>query len=376
MFDSRSGGSEDVRLVMRQPRNLGQMVAARTGGSRSIPRSSGADFRPVGVSSLDRFRLTFSSQQYQQHQMPDSGSGPSSVRALSPSNDRSGSGAMMGNFSAHSSITTGRHAGDAPIGTSKRKISKSAITKSPVSNQVSSTSDDLLSLRSGSRHNAKGKTRLCSVDRTAICEAARNNPKTRQEDLAARFGIERSTVSKTLKTKEKWLAVDNDSDSDLIVKHRAGKFPEVEECLFAWIQAEHPGDCLSDTAIKERNLEIAHDIGLSSEQFKASLGWIEKFRERYRILKPIVNKGEMVNEARRAQAFKSVVTLSTNYGDAEDRYVEEEGPSNVQQGGLQNVMPEAGGKEMVDGNVLLATQHHFFYGPHVVPTTSSPQRPR
>lgn len=57
------------------------------------------------------------------------------------------------------------------------------------------------------------KQRLYSRDRKNICIMARDNPHMRQEDIAARFGVERSTISKILKNKDRWLNV-----------------PETEEC--------------------------------------------------------------------------------------------------------------------------------------------------
>lgn len=47
---------------------------------------------------------------------------------------------------------------------------------------------------------------------------AMNNPDMRQEDIAAQFGVERSTVSKILKNRAKWLKVSADED------HRSAKF--------------------------------------------------------------------------------------------------------------------------------------------------------
>lgn len=161
---------------------------------------------------------------------------------------------------------------------------------------------------------AKGKTRLRSIDRKAICEAARNDSRMRQEDLAARFSLGRSTVSKTLKHKEKWLAIEDDSNGAMIVKHRTGKFPEMEEKLAEWLR-EKAGvdDPISDITIKNRSLEIARDLGLGLGQFKSSLGWIEKFRERYSFKKSVPNDLLTDNEARRRlYTFKSKVPLAVN----------------------------------------------------------------
>lgn len=49
------------------------------------------------------------------------------------------------------------------------------------------------------------KTRLTNKDRKDICLYAAENPLKRQEDIAAMFHVERSTISKILKKKNVWL---------------------------------------------------------------------------------------------------------------------------------------------------------------------------
>ena len=48
------------------------------------------------------------------------------------------------------------------------------------------------------------KRRLYNTDRRLICIYAEDNPGVKQEDIAARFGVERSTVSKILKQRDRW----------------------------------------------------------------------------------------------------------------------------------------------------------------------------
>lgn len=62
------------------------------------------------------------------------------------------------------------------------------------------------------------------MDRKFICLFAEKNPKARQEDIASKFHIERSTVSKILKGKEKWLKVDMFSMEAKVIKHRYALF--------------------------------------------------------------------------------------------------------------------------------------------------------
>ena len=54
------------------------------------------------------------------------------------------------------------------------------------------------------------KQRLYNIDRKKICVYAEENPNLRQEDIARKFNIERSTVSKILKEKDRWLNVRDD----------------------------------------------------------------------------------------------------------------------------------------------------------------------
>jgi hypothetical protein len=63
------------------------------------------------------------------------------------------------------------------------------------------------------------KQRLCNVDRKAICLYHQELPTARQEDIAAKFGVERSTISKILKNKSKWLNMPS-HESERVSKHR------------------------------------------------------------------------------------------------------------------------------------------------------------
>ena len=81
---------------------------------------------------------------------------------------------------------------------------------------------------------SKQKKKLRNIDRKMICDYSAANPQVKQDAIAVKFGIERSTVSKILKQKEKWLAIEPGSDAARIAKHRAVKFPAVEDRLTTW----------------------------------------------------------------------------------------------------------------------------------------------
>jgi hypothetical protein len=65
------------------------------------------------------------------------------------------------------------------------------------------------------------KHKLCDQDRKSICVYHLQHPNARQEDIGTVFGVERSTISKILKDKDRWLHVsDEDQGNDLTAKHR------------------------------------------------------------------------------------------------------------------------------------------------------------
>ena len=63
------------------------------------------------------------------------------------------------------------------------------------------------------------KQRLYNVDRKKICQYHKENPHLRQEEIAKKFNVERSTVSKILKQKAKWMNAP-DEETMLIAKQR------------------------------------------------------------------------------------------------------------------------------------------------------------
>jgi len=277
-------GHDNVRNFHRHARSMGQVGAEMSNSHDGLLRLNGPPLTPIDASSLDRFgvRNRITSQS-------------SSLRSTSPSDRSVSSTAFLGGLSPHTSISTMRHGGDSSVDTSIDSISNSVTSMSANPSRSSSTSDELMSIgtSASSKKSNKGKTRLRNIDRKLICEAARDDPKIRQEDLAARFGIERSTVSKTLKNKEKWLAIEEESEGALIIKHRNGKFPKLEALLAEWAREEvRKGNLILDVSIKHRALQIAKESGLGVDSFKASIGWIEKFRDRHELPKPLPSNSE------------------------------------------------------------------------------------
>lgn len=145
------------------------------------------------------------------------------------------------------------------------------------------------------------KQRLDDARRKEICTYARDRPKARQEDIALKYGVERSTISKILKNKDKWLTVDTHTRKPAMPKHRPSKFPEIETELLKWVkECQENGTVITDTRIKAKARECAAEIGLPEGKFKASSGWIENFKVRNNLTRRSQDEREVspVNDGR------------------------------------------------------------------------------
>ncbi|KAJ7601017.1 hypothetical protein C8J56DRAFT_730370, partial [Mycena floridula] len=124
------------------------------------------------------------------------------------------------------------------------------------------------------------KQRLFNIDRKAICVYHTDNPTARQEDIAVRYGVERSTISKILKHKMRWLNVPDDEEMR-VAKHRPSKFPEIEEQMVKWLESTHSQ--LTDNVLRVKAKTVARDLRIPEDKFKASAGWVENFKHRHGI---------------------------------------------------------------------------------------------
>ncbi|KAE9384244.1 hypothetical protein BT96DRAFT_1026946 [Gymnopus androsaceus JB14] len=164
------------------------------------------------------------------------------------------------------------------------------------------------------RPHAKGfkRQRLYDIDRQVICEYERSHPDETHDDIAIFFSIDRSTVTKILKDREKWLNVNTRGQgrvgpNRMLSKKRPLKFPEIESKMEDWlhglmsrfysdlpsaslpIPSTLPNDPLasmpvrgplSDARLRAKAVEIARMDRISEEDFKASAQWVVSFKSR------------------------------------------------------------------------------------------------
>jgi len=133
----------------------------------------------------------------------------------------------------------------------------------------------------------KTRSRLSIENKREICEFARRHPNVKHSDMANYFNekfnltIDRSTVSKILLTKEKWLT--NKQTSNMF-RLRSVKYPKLDKAIELWVsQAIAAGLPLSDQILQEKGCDFARSFNIDDYLYymRCSNGWVYKFKKRY-----------------------------------------------------------------------------------------------
>ncbi|KAF2816797.1 CenpB-DNA-bind-domain-containing protein [Mytilinidion resinicola] len=138
---------------------------------------------------------------------------------------------------------------------------------------------------------------LTDSDRRRMCLYHEEHPTVKQTEIGAMFGVERSTVSKVLRQKEKYLYQDDGSRSP--VKRSKGKFPDIERALSNWARNhQKQGFPLNDAMIREKARFFATTVGNSDSHLKAnSTSWLEKFKQKNNLMGAKSRKNSIAEES-------------------------------------------------------------------------------
>ncbi|KAF1816456.1 hypothetical protein P152DRAFT_446107 [Eremomyces bilateralis CBS 781.70] len=165
-----------------------------------------------------------------------------------------------------------------------------AVPVAPASTPISATS-------TSSRTSTPRKT-LTDTDRRRMCLYHEEHPNVKQTEIGAMFGVERSTVSKVLRNKEKYLYQEDGSRSP--AKKSKGKSQDLERAVSTWArnQQNKRGMAISDQEIRERFRYFATALGTSEGQAKAnSNSWLNKFRAKNNLLGSKSRKGSIAEDS-------------------------------------------------------------------------------
>ncbi|PWY72399.1 centromere binding protein B [Aspergillus heteromorphus CBS 117.55] len=145
--------------------------------------------------------------------------------------------------------------------------------------------------RKSSTSNSTPRRTLTDDDRRRMCLYHEENKTAKQTDIGALFGVERSTVSKVLRQKEKYLNPEDGSRSP--IKRSKGRVPDIEKALSNWAKNyQRQGYPLNDEMIREKALFFASTCGGSDGKEKVlTNSWLEKFKRKYNLMGAKSRKG-------------------------------------------------------------------------------------
>ncbi|KAF2668392.1 hypothetical protein BT63DRAFT_275165 [Microthyrium microscopicum] len=120
---------------------------------------------------------------------------------------------------------------------------------------------------------------LTDVERRKMCEYSETHPGVKQTEIGAMFGVERSTVSKVLRNKEKYLSQDESAKTQLKAK---GKFPDIERALSNWAKNEKKHNRpVTDAQILEKFKHFARTVRDPDQQLKSvNTSWLAGFKQK------------------------------------------------------------------------------------------------
>ncbi|RDA82458.1 hypothetical protein CP532_0205 [Ophiocordyceps camponoti-leonardi (nom. inval.)] len=124
---------------------------------------------------------------------------------------------------------------------------------------------------------------LSAEQKRAMCQYHDENPGTRQADIGAKFGVERSTVSKVLRHRDQYLK--REQDADFAFKRAKGKNPDFDRTLSNYVRRQqHMGFDVKDEEIMEQARLFARASG-NQEILLSTLtgGWLHKFKLKHGI---------------------------------------------------------------------------------------------
>ncbi|KAI1072323.1 hypothetical protein LB507_002723 [Fusarium sp. FIESC RH6] len=182
----------------------------------------------------------------------------------------------------------------------------------PVSMPPAASAPPVEAPRLPTQHEKSRKT-LTTEQKRAMCQFHEDNPGTRQADIGARFGVERSTVSKVLRHKDQYLKRDQEPENAAVQRGK-GKHPDFDRTLSNYVRRQQQrGFQVSDEEIMEQARLFAHASG-NQESVLNNLNssWLQKFKQKHGI-----GAGKLMRRASEANIPDSarLSTLATKSSD-------------------------------------------------------------
>src|SRR3989440_1894227 len=117
-----------------------------------------------------------------------------------------------------------------------------------------------------------------------MCQRKQADPSLTIDQLSEEYVCERSTISKILKAKDEWLSKELTNHKAKTIANRPAKFTQLENALSIWTRRVFSQNVvLTDGLLQLKAKKFAELLNISETDFKASHGWVDRFKKRHDI---------------------------------------------------------------------------------------------
>lgn len=132
------------------------------------------------------------------------------------------------------------------------------------------------------RPTIKERISLTNAQKRQLCLDKEGKPTPTNNELGSKYGIKVKTVSAILKRKEKWLATSLDEYTAQLRRNRTPTYENIERALWSWVEGALACNLdITGAVLKKKALDFATLLSING--FKASDGWVAKFKKRHNL---------------------------------------------------------------------------------------------
>jgi Tc5 transposase DNA-binding domain/CENP-B N-terminal DNA-binding domain len=163
------------------------------------------------------------------------------------------------------------------------------------------------------RRKGEGK-RLTDAERLQIIEALEGANPLSMRRIALNFGVGEKTIRNVKKRKteiKQRVSSSTVSESQKRKRISVLRFPELEKQVYSWIcDYEQTGFAVPFNMLQSKARAMAHDMGIREDEFKASNGWLNRFRRRWNMNAELI-RGEGDTLEKGLALRDTIVSLET-----------------------------------------------------------------
>ncbi|KIX02005.1 uncharacterized protein Z518_07944 [Rhinocladiella mackenziei CBS 650.93] len=129
------------------------------------------------------------------------------------------------------------------------------------------------------------RRKLTDDERRQMCIEAEQNPTMKQTQIGAKFNVERSTVSKILRQRDKYMNPQPKEESASPGKKSKAKLPDFEKTLTNWVKNQQKkGLPVTDEDLRKQAQVFS--FSRSDQAVVSSTTWLEKFKRKNHLITP------------------------------------------------------------------------------------------